>query len=418
MTSGCVFSLFLLHEIERTPTAGLAFFVQCISKGETMEIFKDGVALEDNDFTLTDGQNSAVNAVASWYRSCKATVAKRFFVLAGAAGTGKSSIICHIRAKTGLSESQVLCCAYTGKAALNMLRKGNSSCTIHSSLYDTFLDKRTGEFHYVKKASLPYELVIVDEASMVSRKIFDDLLSFGKPVLFIGDHCQLPPIDEGLNLMASPDFTLTEIMRQSADSPIIRASQLAISGRSIPFCSFDRFRKIRRADVDDSDLMWADQIVVGTNAVRRALNECCREIMGFEKDELYEGERMICLQNNRKYGIFNGQILYMESKPVYGSGAYHGTFCDELAKEDTLLAIMDKPKSITFQLKEPPKRSVDRSSNAYLDYGYAISCHKAQGSGWGKVVVFDEGFGFDEETRRRWLYTAITRAKKEILIVS
>lgn len=51
-------------------------------------------------------------------------------------------------------------------------------------------------------------------------------------------------------------------------------------------------------------------------------------------------------------------------------------------------------------------------------WGYAITCHKSQGSQWDNVVVFDEGFGRTHEDRNRWLYTAITRAEKGLVILS
>ena len=50
-------------------------------------------------------------------------------------------------------------------------------------------------------------------------------------------------------------------------------------------------------------------------------------------------------------------------------------------------------------------------------YAYAITCHKAQGSEWDKVLVFEEGFPFNQEEHKRWLYTAVTRAKEKLVVV-
>ena len=132
---------------------------------------------------------------------------------------------------------------------------------------------------------------------------------------------------------------------------------------------------------------------------------------------------MIVLKNNRKYGVFNGQIVYLESNPEFirSNSTWSCEWADELEKTDALAAITGRSKTLNFVLKDPV---IGKSTNldalrdrVYLDYGYAISCHKSQGSGWDKVLVFDEDFGRDEDTKRRWLYTAITRAKKEIMIV-
>ena len=135
-----------------------------------------------------------------------------------------------------------------------------------------------------------------------------------------------------------------------------------------------------------------------------------------------KGERMIVLRNNPHKNLFNGQIVYLASDPVFDkdSQSYSAEWVDELELLDPLITISSKVKDFRFRMKDPytEPKDVPLYEYVYLDFGYAISCHKGQGSGWDKVMVFDEGFGFDLDTRRRWLYTAITRAKKEILIVS
>ena len=384
-------------------------------------ILKNGLFLEDNCFELTSSQESAIRLIKQWHSERRSSpVWKPFFVLAGAAGTGKSSLIQYIIRNLGVSEDETLCCAFTGKATLNLTRKGNYSSTLHSSIYQFTKKDEYGEPQFELRSWIPYKLIIVDEASMISKKMFDDILSFNLPVIFIGDHCQLPPVDGDFNIMLEPDFTLTQIMRQAQESPIIRASQLAIKGKTIPFCEMPCFRKIHKEDLEDTDLLWADQIVVGTNKSRKALNAVYREVKGIESPSPVKDERMIVLQNNSKFGVFNGQIVFLNSEPqfIHRDLTWSCEFCDEVERTDALAAIMGKRRSFNFKLGEPPHDMGSQRKNiVYLDYGYAISCHKSQGSGWDKVLVMDEGFGWDEDTRRRWLYTAITRAKKEILIV-
>lgn len=385
-------------------------------------VYKDGIAQEDNDIILTPDQEHAVILIRNWYANKGSSpVWKRCFVLAGAAGTGKSSIIQHIQKSLGISEWETLCCAFTGKASLNLQRKGNRSSTLHSSLYE-YHTKPGKQPLFVKKEFIDYKLIIVDESSMISEEMFDDILSFGIPTIFIGDHCQLPPISGKFNLMEKPDYTLTSIMRQAEKSPIIRASQLAMKGMPIPYCNFDGFRKIHQADLEDSDFLWADQIIVGTNSMRNAINNISREIRGIRSTSPVEGERMIVLRNNSKLRICNGQIIYLTSSPCYSETerCYYADWMDELEMTDPLTAAAAGTKELKFKRKDPAKENPHTQMHeyAYLDFGYAISCHKSQGSGWDKIIVFDERFGFDADTRRRWLYTAITRARKEILIVS
>lgn len=380
-------------------------------------LYKGGVAQEDNDFELTHDQRGAIERICEWWRDRQSSPAwKGYFVLAGAAGTGKSSLIQYIVRNLRLSEADVLCCAYTGKATLNMMRKGNTSRTLHSSIYDCHIRKGQPPY-FTRKAAIYYRLIIVDEASMISETMFDDILSFNIPAIFIGDHCQLPPIDSDFNIMSRPDFVLTEIMRQASKSPIIRASQLAIAGKPIPYCDFDGFRKVRASQVQDSDLLWADQIVVGTNVVRHELNAYCREIRGITGGTPRANERMIVVRNNPRWNVVNGQIIYLADAPTWMKSQrwWHCRWLDEMEMSDPSLIFAARMKDLDFRVCEPP---ADNAYDCvYVDYGYAISCHKSQGSGWERVMVFDEGFGRDEETQRRWLYTAITRAKKEILVV-
>ena len=385
-------------------------------------VYKDGIAQEDNDFILTPDQELAVKLIYNWYTGRgRSPIWKQYYVLSGAAGVGKSSIIQYILRKIGLSDWEVLCCAFTGKAALNLQRKGNRSNTLHSAIYDCVMGINKQPEFYLKD-KIDYKFIVVDEASMISEELFDDILSFGIPTLFIGDHCQLPPVNDDFNIMKKPDFTLTTILRQAAKSPIIRASQLAIKGEKIPYCSFKNFRKIKKEELTEKDLLWADQIIVGTNSTRKAINDLVREIKGYRTYSPQEDERMIVLKNNSRMRICNGQIVYLKSNPIYSDRdqCYFVDWLDELEVSDPFLASASNGyHSFKFKLKDPMKepQNVDTREFAYLDFGYAISCHKSQGSGWDKVLVFDEGFGFDADTKRRWLYTAITRAKKEILIV-
>lgn len=402
---------------------------QAIRQNIDSGLYNGGVAQEDTCFTLTGGQQTAVELISRWYAARHTgPLWRRYFVLAGPAGSGKSSVIKYIISNLGLRDHEVLTCAYTGKAALNLLRKGNpGSCTLHHALYNAEYDKARREWRFTPKSRLDYRLVIVDEASMVPEGMFDQLMAYNVPTVFIGDHCQLPPVDSDFNLMLRPDFTITEIVRQAAESPIIRASQLAIKGRPIPFCDFDGFRKIRAADMTEADLLWAEQIVVGTNRLKDAFNAEARRARDFTGAIPHPGERMVVLKNSSTHNVFNGQIIFLtaESYRIHtASFAYASNFVDELERENAVYALAAgraavQGRAFDYRLMDARHETdlARLTRFVYLDYGYAISCHRAQGSGWDRVLVVDDGFGFDEDTKRRWLYTAITRAKKEILIV-
>ena len=210
-------------------------------------------------------------------------------------------------------------------------------------------------------------------------------------------------------------------MRQAEKSPIIRASQLAIRGQILPYGDYGDYRKIGESEMKETDILWADQIITGYNKSRRLFNAVCRDIRGLKERTPQVGERMIVLRNNSRFHLYNGQIVHLMSESYYdySTGNYNTTCLDEIEYGDALHGLLSRPKEISYKLREPTNEDFSNRDNTFLfmDYGYAISCHKSQGSGWERVLVYDEGFGGDEDTRRRWLYTAITRAKKQLLIV-
>jgi exodeoxyribonuclease-5 len=146
---------------------------------------------------------------------------KQFISLGGYAGTGKSTIIKVILKALEQKGLYFLPCAYTGKAA-NILRKkgiGNSS-TIHSSIYRPCVDENGETFwNLVEKNKMVNEIdgFIIDEASMVGKEIHKDLCSFGLPIIYIGDHGQLEPIGTEFNLMKDPDYKLETVHRNAGE---------------------------------------------------------------------------------------------------------------------------------------------------------------------------------------------------------
>jgi hypothetical protein len=86
-----------------------------------------------------------------------------------------------------------------------MRRKGMKATTIHTLIYTPFEDKGGRRaFALRTQAEMTARGFLVDEASMVSRELYEDLLSFGRPVIFCGDHGQLPPVGQHVNPMARP----------------------------------------------------------------------------------------------------------------------------------------------------------------------------------------------------------------------
>jgi exodeoxyribonuclease-5 len=260
------------------------------------------------------------------------------------------------------------------------------------------------------------DLVVVDEASMVTDKIWADLTKWGVPCLAVGDHGQLPPIKSTFNLMQHPQIRLETIVRQAAESPIIQLSILAREGRPIPRKDFGNgVVKIPRHKLGNYEVEPDSQeqlIIVGYNSTRNELNEQLRRQAG-RKGDPQPNDIVICLRNSYENGVFNGmrgRILAIEPD-VWREGYTTDiqVFGDDLVYAGRISAEQfGRPKTMT---------EVNRKWGLW-DYGYAMTCHKAQGSQADKVIVIEERMPrVSDQIHARWLYTAITRAAKELILV-
>lgn len=359
-------------------------------------------------------QDSALTAIAAWHKAAGKVRSERLFRLFGYAGTGKTTLARHIAEDIG---GDVIFAAFTGKAASVMRDKGcGDASTIHSLIYrsreskeeePTFVLNRASD---VKKA----KLIIIDECSMVDEEVGRDLMSFGVPVLVLGDPAQLPPVKGGGYFTESaPDIMLTEVHRQAQDNPIIRLSMLAREGEPILHGVYGESRVIARGDIDANQILEADQVLVGRNETRRKYNARIRQLHGYTNSMPAKEEKLVCLRNNRQKGLLNGstwtvKLVGERNGDLIGLRVAPDDGTGPSVKVSVLTAMFEgSPEEIPWQLR----RHTDE-----FDYGYALTVHKSQGSQWDKVVLFDESFAFREH-RARWLYTAVTRAAKAITIV-
>ncbi len=399
---------------------------------------------------LNPDQKVADKKISDWFFNGT----RQVFVLTGYAGTGKTALLKHTVLNT-LKLDDAYSAAFvtpTGKAATVLLKNGVTACTLHRLIYQSQTVEQEVEVNgkkikvekliFKRRESIDkaIKLIVVDEASMVSDGILADVLNFGVKVLLCGDDAQLPPVEGFNSFLKQPDHTLTQIVRQQQDNPIIKLATLAREGKPIPFGSFGgqayviygrKFLGERRQGL----LTRCDQIICGLNRTRTRINEEVRRINGFEGLP-QDGEKLICTYNNweqyiddeMRFNLVNGIIGtaidpfydhdtymgFMQFKPdfldgvcpdalpfdtgVFENGEYRYKHGDTFAKFDE----NGEPTGV-FQLNR-------------FEFGYCISCHKSQGSEFNNVVVFDESYAFKED-KNRWLYTAVTRAKEKLVLV-
>ena len=349
------------------------------------------------------------------------------FRLFGYAGTGKTTLARYFAEHI---DGDVQFAAFTGKAAQVLRSKGASNArTLHSLIYrprgeEAVENETTGKTSIAPTFSLNRQspvskakLIVVDECSMVDEQLGRDLMSFGTPILVLGDPGQLPPISGGgFFTEHEPDYLLSEIHRQARDNPIIRLALDVREGREFTFGDFGAAKVISKTDVTQELVLGADQVLVGTNRTRRRYNQRLRELKGFSASFPQAGDKLVCLRNDPAKGLLNGSLwkVMTSSRETVKPGINLLVAPEDeepgrgVAKIKLLKSQFDDPDAeIPWQTK---KRFDD------FDYGYALTTHKAQGSQWDEVVLFDESYAF-RDTRERWLYTAITRAAERLTVV-
>jgi exodeoxyribonuclease-5 len=367
---------------------------------------------------------------------------EKYTCIAGYAGTGKSTLVRFIVEALGVSDDDICYATFTGKAAQVLLKKGNKNVsTLHKLLYNSF-PKPDGTFYRKPVPDVPYKIVIVDEVSMAPRDLMELLFKYRCHVICLGDPFQLPPVDKDQDngLLASPHVFLDEVMRQAAESEIIRLTMDIRAGKTIPMQAGKEVMVLPRHELSSGMLTWADQILVGTNATRVGLNNEMRNLLG-RSGAPQDGDKVICLRNywesiaNNEDPLVNGTIGYLKNSfedfvqlPRYMGGQQIEVLRADFGSDSDAL-FYDMPMDMKMILtgercvdwKTAYKMSKNPKTTGLLPkeftYGYAITCHKAQGSEWDNVLVVEEKFPFNKEEHARWLYTACTRASEKLVLV-
>ena len=256
-------------------------------------------------------------------------------------------------------------------------------------------------------------LVVVDEGSMVDERMGEDLLSFGVPVLVLGDPAQLPPVKGGGYFTGShtPDVMLTEIHRQARDNPILELATLVRERRQLPAVgSYGESRVVSR--IGSEDALLSDQVLVGRNATRRGSNRRLRSLLGLEDGLPVAGDKLVCLRNNHDVGLLNGSLWRAES-------------VQSLGEERLLLSVRSEEGGEPIEVEAHAQHFLGKEENLAwwerreaeeFTYGYALTVHKAQGSQWPNVLLINESSAFRGDWWR-WLYTGITRAQEKLTLL-
>jgi exodeoxyribonuclease-5 len=309
------------------------------------------------------------------------------------------------------------------------------------------------------------DLLVLDEVSMVDDEMARDLLDFDVPTLVLGDPAQLPPISgAGYFVNSDPDLLLTEIHRSALDSPVTRLATAVreadgTAALGVPGMDGDSGRWHRALTA--AEALRFDQVICWRNKTRWQIINSMRSHAGYSGDPR-PGERIIGLVNDRESSVLNGEqftvLSVQDTSRSASTWSYGKSRVAGSNDESRVLDLVVRPDG---EQREPMKLrtwavgftgekgevTAKRASSGQFrtrgvvaaTFAHAITVHKAQGSQWGKVLVVDETAGLRSITGRnaqsngagpeqahaeaslmakRWMYTAITRARKQVILTA
>ena len=391
-------------------------------------------ASKDNNIELSNEQKEAISTCLN----------NMISVITGGPGTGKTTIIkCIIDILENMKKEYVLC-APTGRAAKRLNETtGKEAKTIHRLLEITKVDDNDVDAFYEMMVSpVDTDVIIIDEASMIDTMMMNNLfkaISAKTQIILVGDVNQLPSVGPGsvLKDIISSNVVnviyLKEIYRQSAKSDIILNAHKVNSGEYPEFKNKDTdLYYIKSESVEDTvneisslvsyrlesfatlDTKKDLQILspmkktgLGVVELNNKIQEVLNPKSNSKKEKEYggkiyrEGDKVMQIINNydKKFaingeffdGVFNGDIGYIERIDIVNQ---------------KLTVMFDEEKEVVYEFDELEQ----------LEHAYAVTIHKSQGSEF-DYVILPLYVSYPKLFTRNLLYTAMTRAKKMLIIV-
>lgn len=344
------------------------------------------------------------------------------------AGNGKTYTLRALVNFLQLVGTKITVACYTGRAASQLAKDGFSGArTLHSILYEPELDQ-DGNLVRWHNRPIPAVLelvgdgIVIDEASMVPRGIYSDIKAIGVPLILCGDKEQLPSITgpnvEPFDALSDdvPGETLTLMLprRQKEGSGILDLCTHLRETNSLPRkCTPDRraMPKSRIMNVDFHRENRFDAIICGTNSTVKKINNMVRKARGYNDFLPQQGETIMCIENTiaGERRLSNGELFIVDG--VVPGDEYSTYFIRGLDRDIQTTVTVHNTTWFTYK---PVDGARKRGLQSFV-YGYAMTCHKAQGSTFERLLFVDEDVSYFLD-QRRYRYTGVSRASEMLYI--
>jgi exodeoxyribonuclease-5 len=230
-------------------------------------------------------------------------------------------------------------------------------------------------------------------------------------------------------------------MRQAEENEIIRLTMAMREFKPLELYKGTNIQILDKKDVLDGMYSWADQVIVAKNDTRKQTNYKIRKMLyNIDTPLPIEGDKIVCLRNDWDHPsgageiMVNGSLGYIQNIDIQNSKYTNKIIlADFIPEEYTDEELQFVPQDVIFRNikmdyklfnegeptvnKDNWKKIPPPFKPLEFDYGYCITCWKAQGSEYNKVLAFEESFPFKKEDHYKYLYTAATRAKEKLVLI-
>jgi len=377
-------------------------------------------------------------------KAIQAALGQSVVILTGGPGTGKTTALCGMIDLLEQEGLKVGLAAPTGRAAKRMTElTGRDAKTIHRLLEVDFGEENGRvKFRRNSRNPLPYDAVIVDEMSMVDIEIFASLmqaLRLGSKLIMVGDPDQLPSVGPGnvlrdlIDSDVIPVIHLTEVFRQAAESLIVTSAHAIVAGEMPDLTVRDNdFFFLQKSSSEAVLQTVVDlcarrlpasygyspvrdiQVISPTRLGACGTAELCRKLQEvlnpqderkteqkFGPGVFREGDKVMQIRNNY-------DIVYTRDDGEQGVGVYNGDI--------GTIEMIDRPSRSLHVRYDDRVAEYTFDMLDQLELAYAVTVHKSQGSEFDAVVMPVSG-SRSKLFYRNLLYTAVTRAKKLLILV-